>query len=319
MTVSYHFIGLSRDAISRIARDPSEPILRRHAARRYLVADTKATAATAREAFERATQKFEKLAQRIGRPLPPAGKIPEKTAKPPSTTKPIAPAEDASPSDPSPPVDPAPVPQLPSMDAKAAPVVSRKFADLGREYLSSWQVAVLDEARMAVIDAACARLMQSAGRYRSLERLIGVPWYVAGAIHGLEASFDFTSHLHNGDPLTARTRRVPRGRPAHGSAPFTWEESAEDALRGHGLDKVADWTLDRILYEFERYNGFGYRYRQTHSPYLWSGSSRYVSGKYVRDGVFDPAAVSKQIGAAVLLKRMVQTGDIAGFPPGAVS
>ena len=40
-------------------------------------------------------------------------------------------------------------------------------------------------------------------------------WFVIAAIHGLEASFNFRAHFHNGDfPLTARTRQVPAGRPA---------------------------------------------------------------------------------------------------------
>jgi hypothetical protein len=54
----------------------------------------------------------------------------------------------------------------------------------------------------------------------------------------------------------------------------------------------------------ERYNGFGYRPKGIHSPYLWSFSNHYTKGKFTADGHFDGDAVSKQIGAAVLLRRM---------------
>jgi lysozyme family protein len=43
------------------------------------------------------------------------------------------------------------------------------------------------------------------------------------------------------------------------------------------------------------------------TPYLWSFSSLYEKGKFVADGVFDPAAVSKQCGAAVMLKAVLGT------------
>ncbi len=48
----------------------------------------------------------------------------------------------------------------------------------------------------------------------------------------------------------------------------------------------------------------GYRRKGIHSPYLWSFSNHYTKGKFTNDGVFDSNAVSKQCGAAVLLRRM---------------
>ena len=48
----------------------------------------------------------------------------------------------------------------------------------------------------------------------------------------------------------------------------------------------------------------GYRLKALPSPYLWSFTDRYISGKYVADHQFDPDAVSKQIGAATVLKRL---------------
>ena len=58
-----------------------------------------------------------------------------------------------------------------------------------------------------------------------------IPWYVIGFIHKMESDMNFGTHLHNGDPLTARTVHVPTGRPVNGNPPFTWEDSAADALQ----------------------------------------------------------------------------------------
>src|SRR5207302_6750269 len=41
------------------------------------------------------------------------------------------------------------------------------------------------------------------------------------------------------------------------------------------------------------------------SPYIWSGTNQYVSGKYVRDGVYYPDAVDSQVGFAGLLITMI--------------
>lgn len=125
----------------------------------------------------------------------------------------------------------------------------------------------------------------------------------------------FDRHLHNGDRLTARTVHVPSGRPVEGEPPFTWEESAQDALTMHGINEVEDWTLPRILYELESYNGWGYRLYHVHvkSPYLWSFSNHYTSGKYVADGTWSDTAASRQCGAAVIIRRLEERGDIEPF------
>jgi len=104
--------------------------------------------------------------------------------------------------------------------------------------------------------------------------------------------------------------QVPAGRPKAGRPPYTWEVSAADALRYDGLDKVTDWSPERVAYELEGYNGWGYRlYRRgMPSPYLWSFSNHYTRGKYSADGKFDPALVSQQCGAMLILKRILEMG-----------
>jgi lysozyme family protein len=142
--------------------------------------------------------------------------------------------------------------------------------------------------------------------------VIGAPWQLIGAIHHLEANCSFATHLHNGDPLTRRTTHVPAGRPAAAPADgrvYTWEESALDALRSKGWDRIAAWPTDRMLYEAERYNGFGYVGKGVNSPYIWSGTSLYSRGKYVADGKYDASAVSQQVGVAAILRALEATEE----------
>jgi lysozyme family protein len=132
-----------------------------------------------------------------------------------------------------------------------------------------------------------------------------IPWYFIACVHYLECSFSFKKHLHNGDPLSGYTIHVPVHRPKVGhGAPFTFEESAVDALKLMNYDKVTNWSLPFILQKLEGYNGFGYTNRGINSPYLWSYSNQYVKGKYTKDRTFSANAVSEQMGAAVILKRM---------------
>ena len=82
-------------------------------------------------------------------------------------------------------------------------------------------------------------------------------------------------------------------------------QSALDALRLKKLDQVTDWSVPHMLFLLEGYNGFGYRRRGVATPYLWSFSNIYQRGKFVLDGKFDPDAVSRQCGAALMLKAIL--------------
>jgi lysozyme family protein len=179
---------------------------------------------------------------------------------------------------------------------------------VSKEYVDLWSSCVIRPVRVAEVDRIVNRIVAHKERYKKAGRPHGVPWHVVAVIHMLESGGNFATHLHNGDPLTARTVHVPRGRPKAGNPPFTWEESAADALAFDGLGTRKDWSLPGTLFALERFNGFGYRSRKIHSPYLWSFSNQYRKGKFVGDNLFSPTAVSQQCGAAVLLKRMVARG-----------
>lgn len=156
------------------------------------------------------------------------------------------------------------------------------------------------------------RIAAGQERYQVVaNRLTNIPWFVIGLIHSLESDLDWQTHLHNGDPLSKRTTHAPRGRPALGNPPFSWEESALDALRYDGLDEWDDWSISGILYMLEKFNGAGYRSRGINTPYLWSGSQHYSKGKFVADGKFEAKAVSDQLGAGVLLHSLCVSGAVA--------
>ena len=181
------------------------------------------------------------------------------------------------------------------------------------EYEKLFSECILKSAHKTEVDGIVSRINSGkALHYDDVSDTTGVPWFVIGVIHYLEAGLNFQSHLHNGDPLSARTVHVPKGYPHHGNPPFTWRESAIDALTLDGLTTETDWSVGRILYHLEKFNGFGY-HMLTHpipSPYLWSYSQIYTKGKYGSDGHYDPNLVSKQAGAAVILKEMADRGLI---------
>jgi lysozyme family protein len=185
-------------------------------------------------------------------------------------------------------------------------------AALRDEYQRLFDTCRIDAARAAEVESLVGKVARNAERYRAVAGRVGAPWMFVGVIHNMEASLSFDGHLHNGDPLTARTVQVPAGRPAAGQPPFSWEASAEDALRLRRIDRWKDWSLPGLLYQLEAFNGWGYRLFHPHvlSPYLWSGSSHYTSGKFVKDGVWSDTAVSRQTGSAALLRRMAEHGDL---------
>lgn len=184
--------------------------------------------------------------------------------------------------------------------------------ELRQQYQEMFDNCVVRPEYQQEVTNTAAKIAANQQRYQAAGDPLGVPWYVVGLIHSMEASLNFNCHLHNGDPLTARTVHVPAGRPAGGEPPFTWEFSATDALTYDGFDKITDWSLPSTLYNIEKYNGQGYRKLSTPipSPYLWSYSTYYDTGKYGADGKYDPNLRSKQCGAAVLLRQLVSDGEV---------
>ncbi|GAA0774997.1 peptidase M15A [Roseibium denhamense] len=191
------------------------------------------------------------------------------------------------------------------------PSGSTKFADLEGEYKRLFVGARFrSQSAEDEVLRLCRSAVEDQHRYETVGTALGVPWWFIAAIHLLESGRNFKRHMHNGDKLTARTTRVPAGHPKTGSPPFTWEESALDAMKLKNFHKRTDWSLARALYRLEAYNGFGYRSKGVPTPYLWSLTTLYMKGKYASDGVYDPNLVSKQCGAAAFLRGLVAIGAV---------
>ena len=150
--------------------------------------------------------------------------------------------------------------------------------------------------------------------YNAIEAQTTVPWWFVGILHYRESGFR-EAHLHNGDPLTARTVREPVGRPLalpQNGRVYTFVESAVDALQLKDFDTADDRSIAAWIWRFEYWNGFGYAMRGINSEYLWNGTNHFGSGlhqgMYMTDGRFDPNARSEQAGAAAILWYLYYKG-----------
>jgi lysozyme family protein len=154
-------------------------------------------------------------------------------------------------------------------------------------------------------------------RYQAVSAKTGVPWCFVAVAHEREASQNWKTQLGQGDPLDRVSVHEPAGR-----GPFrSWEEGAIDALANcHPYAaRNKDWSIGGTLTMLEQYNGLGYASRGAPSPYLWSGTDQYRSGKYVRDGVYDPDAVDSQLGCAGLLMAMMALDPTVTFAGASIS
>lgn len=170
-----------------------------------------------------------------------------------------------------------------------------------------WNRSSIRHSWLGRVDKVTRRIKNHKKRYEQASAKCGVPWEVIAALHNMESGGSFTRHLHEGSSLKGRTRYVPKGRPVDGSPPFTWEESAYDVLyKLKRMDRIKWSDLGVSLYHCEKYNGLGYlKYHQdVNSPYMFSGTNLYTSGKYVADGRWSQSAVSKQVGVAPILIKL---------------
>ena len=144
-------------------------------------------------------------------------------------------------------------------------------------------------------------------RYGFVSLETNVPACLIASIHYRESNCDFKTYLHQGDPLGKPAVNEPNDIPVFNE----WEPAAIHAL----LMKASVRDFHRITFRTtdlnplcafaERYNGHGYKNRGLPSPYVLSGTEGYVKGKFVKDGVFDPNVVDKQIGVLPLMRAVL--------------
>ncbi|TCL61002.1 lysozyme family protein [Kineothrix alysoides] len=159
--------------------------------------------------------------------------------------------------------------------------------------------------------------MRNKSVYEEISKKAGVPPELIGIIHYRESTSDFINgkfnvYLHNGEALGAKTTLNFVGKDFNNFVD-TDVDAIHDKqnyvekynLTSDSKDEVA------IMVFAELYNGLGY-YNNGHvSPYLYSGTNIYTSGKYIEEfingkpvGVYNPQIVDKQIGAYLLLESL---------------
>lgn len=187
------------------------------------------------------------------------------------------------------------------------------LVNLKKKNEERWKNAKI--TRATELNSVAKRLVAAKARYQVVEKQTGVPWYFIAVTHEREASQSWKGSLAQGDPWNRVSTHVPAGR-----GPFkSWEEAAVDALKNcapHAANNK-DWSVGGLLTMLEQYNGMGYANKGIPSPYVWSGTDQYKSGKYVADGVFNPNTVDKQLGCAGLLMAMksLDPSITIGKPP----
>lgn len=180
------------------------------------------------------------------------------------------------------------------------------FEATERGYANLWESATLKGgADAANAETFADKIIAAEQRYRVVQTVTGVPWYFIGALHMRESSCNFEGVLHNGDRIIGTgglTTRVPAGR-----GPFaTWEAAAIDALKLKDMHRVQSWSVARMLYQAEVFNGLGYVGKGVNSAYVWAGTNHEQLGKYVADHVWDGSFDDPQLGVAAVLIRLAQ-------------
>jgi len=141
--------------------------------------------------------------------------------------------------------------------------------------------------------------------YEEISRKTGIPPELIVAIHYRESGCNFNTYLHNGDPLGKPTTHVPVGKNFDN---FT--DAAVDALSEkkslRDKYKLTSGSNDMaaMMAFAESYNGLGYYNKDRVSPYVYSGTNVYKSGKYVSDGKYSATAVDGQPGVYILINSL---------------
>lgn len=174
------------------------------------------------------------------------------------------------------------------------------------DYSGMFDSAIIDPKKEVELDNICKLISLNIEAYKFVSLETSIPWILIASIHYRESDQSFQKHLHNGDPLTAKTVHVPRNRPVEGEPPFRWQDSAVDALTGFWKPKL--WNMSGCLEFLERYNGLGYRTHSVNSPYLWDWTQHYTSGLFVEDGKFDPNKKENRAGCVAIIKTLEMKG-----------
>ncbi len=139
---------------------------------------------------------------------------------------------------------------------------------------------------------------------------VAIPSELICGIHYRESSGDFSTYLHNGEPLGQVTTLVPAGiyfdnftDAAVDALVREYDDSYKQLCSSDGVPSDFS-TLSSALDYAERYNGTGYRSHGCKSAYVYSGTSAYTGGMYVSDGNFSATTKDSRVGVAAIMKAL---------------
>lgn len=194
------------------------------------------------------------------------------------------------------------------------------YESLKAEYAQLIAAAKIRPECEHVLAVTARRLLHDKMIYQEIYAATGVPVAVLMALSEREMSGNLHCYLGNGQHLTMRTTIVPVGRGPFPDTPDGFVRGALDALRIDGLDKIAQtpegWSLPRTAYEFELWNGFGYRARGIPSPYVFGATTVQRPGKFIRDHVYSATTMDPQLGALAIIEELFKLDPSLTFAPG---
>src|SRR5262245_27125648 len=94
------------------------------------------------------------------------------------------------------------------------------------EYEDLFNTMEVRQNHLAEADKIVDKIVERRNVYQAIMDATGIPWQIIATFHSLESDLNFKTHLHNGDPLTARTVQEPKDRPKPGAPPFSFQDSA---------------------------------------------------------------------------------------------
>jgi lysozyme family protein len=158
--------------------------------------------------------------------------------------------------------------------------------------------------------------------YEKVAKESDLPPELIAAIHWREATGNFHEYLAQGDPLGKKAVHIPRNEPVRPDTMAGWDAAASDAL---GDKKSTQDKLDlhqnstdmaAMATYAEYYNGVGYAARGKPSPYVFSGTDQYTSGKYVADGVYSAKTKDTQLGVMSMVQDLMDKEKAEQKPAG---
>lgn len=162
----------------------------------------------------------------------------------------------------------------------------------------------LSKSQQADLDKFKKNYEAHKSEYESVAQQTDMPPELVAALHWREASGNFGTYLHQGDPLGKPATHVPSNIPVFQKD--EWDKAAAHALNlkkkckeEMGMNKDTKDKAKMAAFA-ERYNGMGYNNKGVTSPYVYSGMDNYTSGKYVADGVYSAGTVDQQLGVVTL-------------------